>query len=69
MIMLFIVYLYWNLRFLQWINLLGTKIKKLTLDETRGAIFFFWINSNNYYNTHENSDISVLNWVYNALDN
>ena len=48
MIMLFIVYLYWNPRFLQWINLLGTKIKKLTLDETRGAIFFFWINSNNY---------------------
>ena len=37
MIMLFIVYLYWNPRFLQWINLLGTKIKKLTLDETRGA--------------------------------
>ena len=29
--------------------------------------FLFLVNSNTYYNTHENSNISVLNRVYNTL--
>ena len=31
--------------------------------------FFLIVNSNTYYNTHENSNISVLNRVYNILHN
>ena len=30
---------------------------------------FFLINHNTYYNTHENSNISFLNRVYNTLHN
>ena len=30
---------------------------------------FFLVNSNTYYNTHENSNISILNRVYNTLHN
>ena len=31
--------------------------------------FFFLVNSNTYQNTHKNSNISVLNQVYNTLHN
>ena len=31
--------------------------------------YFFLVNSNTYQNTYENSNISVLNWVYNTLHN
>ena len=30
---------------------------------------FFLVNNNTYYNTHENSNISFLNQVYNTLHN
>ena len=32
-------------------------------------IIFFRSNRNTYYNTYENSNISILNWVYNILYN
>ena len=31
--------------------------------------FFFLVNSNTYYNTYKNSNISILIWVYNTLFN
>ena len=44
MIKFFMIYLSWTSYFLYWINSLGIKIKKLTLNKTRGAkLNFNWI--------------------------
>ena len=40
-----------------------TKISNFKLN------LFFLVNGNTYYNIHENSNISILNWVYNTLHN
>ena len=44
-------------------------IKATKMPFDRAELHFFGVNSNTYYNTYENSIISVLNRVYNILYN
>ena len=41
----------------------------IILNTTRVFFFFSRVSSNTYQNTHKNNNNSILNWVYNTLQN